>query len=146
MNPLPSLVLPSIRTTPASPSPNTSVSAKKPFSTSAPVSASLRANGLHSSTSRSASPSPTRHQSSLPTIQPIDLDACRILIELKEEDMSIQTLTELDVLRTQMQDIAIHASTHLTTLLERKETLMGQSGTYNAMIQVRSDQMMPFIT
>lgn len=50
--------------------------------------------------------------------------------------MSFRTLKELEALQKEIQDVAIQASTHLTTLLERKEILSGQSETYNAMIQV----------
>jgi hypothetical protein len=66
----------------------------------------------------------------------LDKEKCEQLANLSEEEMSMQAIGELEILRNDLQARAIEASQHLTALLEQKETLMGQNETYNAMIQV----------
>lgn len=68
---------------------------------------------------------------------PFRLDRCKELVAMTEEELSLRTATQLQVLREELQKEAVAASTHLTQLLEKKEVLTGQNETYNAMIQVR---------
>ncbi|KAK9897771.1 hypothetical protein P389DRAFT_195362 [Cystobasidium minutum MCA 4210] len=134
------LVLPSIRTTLASPS-------KEKYSTSSP-----REGRRSQANSRSASPtrlgrgsapaspssgpsrSPARQSSQVP-IPPLDREKCERLAKLSEEEMTMKALGELEILRDDLHASAIEASQHLTALLEQKEVLTGQNETYNAMIQ-----------
>lgn len=152
--PMAPLVLPSIKTTLASPP------SSRPGSSSASASAKQQLNGKSSSSalkspiSRSASPSassaaksPSGSRSStpapapapahsMPALPPIDLERCTSLAKKSEQELSFMSVEQLNALREDLQKTAVDASNHLRGLLERKEMLQGQNETYNAMIQV----------
>lgn len=135
------LVLPSIRTTAASPTrsthPSSSVARNgRVLSASSPIS---RSASPSTSSRRSQAAGPARPSSRAgpqpAPIPPIDIEACKALTAHTEAELSMQNITQLNALRDELQRVAVQASNHLTGLLERKEMLQGQNDTYNAMIQ-----------
>lgn len=137
------LILPSIRTTLASPSkdkhsassPRNGRRSQAGSRSTSPTRLGASGRGSNPSSPSTSSRSPAR-QSSQIQIPPLDKEKCERMANLSEEDMSMRALGELEVLRKELQAIAIEASQHLTALLEQKEVLTGQNETYNAMIQV----------
>lgn len=137
------LILPSIKTTLASPSkdkhsassPRNGRRSQANSRSTSPTRLGASGRGSNPSSPSTSSRSPAR-QSSQIQIPPLDKEKCERLANLSEEDMSMQALGELEVLRKELQASAIEASQHLTALLEQKEVLTGQNETYNTMIQV----------
>lgn len=135
------LVLPSIRTTAASPakdkrslgSPINGRGSRPGSRTASPT----RLSGRNSSPASPSTPSrsPARQNSQV-AIPALDQEKAQTLANMPEEELNIKSLDELKKLRNELQSSAIEASQHLTALLEQKEILAGQNETYNAMIQV----------
>jgi hypothetical protein len=128
------LVLPSIRTTIASPTKGKASTSKQSTGRSRPGSRSV--SPAPPGTSAQSTPGSPARRSIQAAIPNIDKDKCELLANITEQEMSLKAIGELEALRNELQASAIEASQHLTALLEKKESLTSQNNTYNAMIQV----------